>query len=129
MLRDLRFVLAADGWILILVFDLIDGPLGPPVGFLLAIPTRDVLRVAAQPQSQVPGGNRAAIEMLVIHALGGGADRAVLPVHALTLFVALAPEQRVALAPDRDDVRAGVVAVTLLVSSGRKFGNVGHHRV
>ena len=58
-----------------------------------------MLGVPTETQSEVPCWRRAAVEVLVVHALCWRQDRAVLPVDALALGVALEPDERVPSPP------------------------------
>src|SRR5438094_7309088 len=90
---DFRLVFTADLRILILIFDLVDRALSPPLCLLLRVSSGNVLRIAAQPEREIAGGRCAAVEVLVVHALGGRQDGAVLPVDAFALLVPLEPEE------------------------------------
>src|SRR5690348_13797616 len=78
----------------------------------------------ADAERKVARGLVAEVEMLVELAVAGRTDAAVLPVEPLEILVALVPQQRIAVAGDADDVRAGAVAMRLLVGAGGHFRHV-----
>ena len=98
--------------------------------------THEPLAVAAPRRREVARRVCARVEVLVEPAVGRYEETPLDPVNALLrlrgrvrILQRAFPHQSVAATVEHDDVRAGAVAVRLLVGAGLELGDVCLHRV
>src|ERR1041385_8471736 len=115
--------------ILVVIIDLRAALLYIGVGRAVAVgKPHEAIAPAAPAKRQVTCRHRAGVEVLVEPLVRRHDDAPLPPVNAPHIL-SLGPEDRVALSAEDDDVRARAVAVTLLVSADREFGDVAAHRL
>ena len=129
VLRELRQIDLVDARILVLVFDLAAAVLDAHVHAHehVALVGGERIAQAAEGDREIARGIGRRVEVLVEHLVGRREHHAVLPVDALEVLLALVPEQRIAVAGDREDVEIGAVAMGLLVGADRHLRGVRVH--